>query len=49
MEIDIYDVPWKDDVVSPPVIEDGHLLMPDGPGWGVEVNEEAIRAHAPRG
>ena len=49
MEIDIDDVPWKDEVVSPPTIEDGHLVMPDGPGWGVEVNEAAIRAHPPKG
>lgn len=48
MEIDIDDVPWKDEVVSPPVIENGHLLMPDGPGWGVEVDEAAIRAHPPK-
>jgi L-alanine-DL-glutamate epimerase-like enolase superfamily enzyme len=49
MEIDIDDVPWKDDLVSvPPRIEGGHLLLPDGPGWGAELNEEAIRAHPPR-
>jgi L-alanine-DL-glutamate epimerase-like enolase superfamily enzyme len=48
MEIDIDDVPWKDEVVSPPVIESGHLVLPDGPGWGVEVNEAAIRAHPPK-
>jgi L-alanine-DL-glutamate epimerase-like enolase superfamily enzyme len=29
------------------VIEDGHLVLPTGPGWGVEVNEEVIRAHPP--
>jgi L-alanine-DL-glutamate epimerase-like enolase superfamily enzyme len=49
MEIDIDDVPWKDDVVSPPAIEAGHLVLPDLPGWGVEVNEAAIRAHPPKG
>jgi L-alanine-DL-glutamate epimerase-like enolase superfamily enzyme len=48
MEIDIDDVPWKDEVVSPPVIEAGHLVLPDAPGWGVEVNEAAIRAHPPK-
>lgn len=49
MEIDIDDVPWKDDLVSePPRIEDGHLILPTGPGWGAEVNEEAVRAHPPR-
>jgi L-alanine-DL-glutamate epimerase-like enolase superfamily enzyme len=48
MEIDIDDVPWKDEVVSPPTIEAGHLVLPAAPGWGVEVNEAAIRAHPPR-
>ncbi len=48
MEIDIDDVPWKDEVVSPPVIEAGHLVLTDAPGWGVEVNEAAIRAHPPK-
>ena len=48
MEIDIDDVPWKDDLVTnPPTIEDGHLVIPDGPGWGADVNEEAVRAHPP--
>jgi L-alanine-DL-glutamate epimerase-like enolase superfamily enzyme len=49
MEIDIDDVPWKDDLVSEaPRIEDGHLVLPTGPGWGAEVNEEAVRAHPPK-
>jgi hypothetical protein len=48
MEIDIEDVPWKDDLVSkPPVIEAGELLIPITPGWGVEINENVIRAHPP--
>lgn len=47
MEIDIDDVPWKDEVVSPPRIEAGHLVLGDGPGFGVEVNEAAIRRRAP--
>jgi galactonate dehydratase len=48
MEIDIEDVPWKDDLVDrPPVIENGELLVPTGIGWGAEVNEQVIRAHPP--
>ena len=31
-----------------PDIVDGHLQMPDRPGWGTEPNEEVIRAHPPR-
>jgi L-alanine-DL-glutamate epimerase-like enolase superfamily enzyme len=26
------------------VVERGHLLVPQAPGWGTEINEEAIRA-----
>jgi L-alanine-DL-glutamate epimerase-like enolase superfamily enzyme len=49
MEIDIDDVTWKDDIVTvPPVIEHGDLLLPTGPGWGAEVNEEFVRAHPPK-
>ncbi len=49
MEIDIDDVPWKDDLVTePPRIENGHLLLPAGPGWGADLNEAAIRAHPPK-
>ena len=49
MEIDIDDVLWKDDIVTkPPVIENGDLLLPSGPGWGADVNEEFVRAHPPK-
>ena len=49
MEIDVEDVPWKDDLVSePPKIEAGHLILPTGPGWGADVNEDAVRAHPPK-
>ena len=40
------DVPWKDDLVTkPPLIRDGMLKIPEGIGWGTELNEEAIAAH----
>jgi galactonate dehydratase len=49
MEIDIDDVKWKDDIVTvPPVIENGDFLLPSGPGWGADVNEEFVRAHPPK-
>ncbi len=49
LEIDVDDVPWKNDLVTvPPRIEKGHLLLPTGPGWGADVNEEAVRAHPPK-
>ena len=50
METDIDRLAWDDELVShPPVYENGHLVMPDRPGWGTEPNEEVIRAHPPKG
>lgn len=49
MEIDIDDVPWKDDLVTnPPVLKDGHFMLPTAPGWGTDINEEVVRAHPPK-
>jgi L-alanine-DL-glutamate epimerase-like enolase superfamily enzyme len=49
METDPDMVPWQDELVTvKPRIEQGHLLLPTGPGWGTEVNEEAVRAHPAR-
>src|SRR6266481_4615897 len=48
MEVDGGSVHWRDEVsLNVPVIENGDLLLPTGPGWGVEVNEAAVRAHPP--
>ena len=50
METDIDRLAWDDELVShPPVYENGHLVMPDRPGWGTEPNEAAIRARPPKG
>ncbi|MDP6402905.1 MAG: mandelate racemase/muconate lactonizing enzyme family protein [SAR202 cluster bacterium] len=46
MEIDIDDVPWKDDLVTdPPEIVDGYITVPTGPGWGTDLNEEEVKKH----
>lgn len=46
MEIDIDDVPWKDDLVTVrPEIKDGYMTIPIGPGLGTAINEEVARAH----
>jgi L-alanine-DL-glutamate epimerase-like enolase superfamily enzyme len=46
MEIDVDGILWRDELVDkPPVFEDGNYVLPTGPGWGVEVNEAAVRAH----
>ena len=46
MEIDIDDVPWKDDLTTHvPDITDGYMKIPTRPGWGTELNEEVAKAH----
>ena len=47
MEIDIDDVPWKDDLTGGPLeITNGELALPTAPGWGVDLDEDVARAHA---
>ena len=46
MEIDVDDVPWREEMVTDvPHIEDGYLTIPSGPGWGIEMVEDVLRAH----
>ena len=46
METDIDRIAWDHELFTHvPVIEDGHLVMPDRPGWGTEPNEDGLRAH----
>lgn len=42
------DVPWWPDLVTGidrPMIQNGHVAVPDRPGLGVDVNEEVVREH----
>jgi L-alanine-DL-glutamate epimerase-like enolase superfamily enzyme len=49
LEMDVDNVTWANDFVTrPPRVENGCLRLPDQPGWGVDVNESAVRAHALR-
>ena len=49
MEIEVDDVPWKDDLVTRvPFIEEGALVVPTEPGWGTEIDEAALREHPPK-
>ena len=48
MEMDVVQVPWTNDLITKaPTIEKGYMRLPDGPGWGADVNEEALQAHPP--
>ena len=50
METDIDRIAWDHELFDHiPEFVDGHLVMPDRPGWGIVPNEEAIRAHPPKG
>jgi L-alanine-DL-glutamate epimerase-like enolase superfamily enzyme len=50
METDIDRLAWDDELVTHvPQFENGHLVVPERPGWGTEPNEEAIRAHPAKG
>jgi galactonate dehydratase len=45
MEADIDRLPWENELFThAPEYRDGHLLIPDRPGWGTDPIEEAIRA-----
>jgi galactonate dehydratase len=39
---------WLEKIMDPPLstmIKDGYLTLPEGPGWGVELNEDEIAKH----
>jgi len=42
------DVPWWDDLVEgieKPIVNRGYITVPDKPGLGITLNEEAVKAH----
>jgi L-alanine-DL-glutamate epimerase-like enolase superfamily enzyme len=46
LELDVDDVPWRDELVTAaPAIAGGQLTIPSGPGWGADVVEDVVRAH----
>jgi L-alanine-DL-glutamate epimerase-like enolase superfamily enzyme len=47
LEIDVDDVPWREELTTAvPDVRDGQLVVPPGPGWGCDVLEDVLRAHA---
>jgi L-alanine-DL-glutamate epimerase-like enolase superfamily enzyme len=49
METDIDRIAWDHELFTHlPEFVDGHLVMPDRPGWGTEPIEAALRAHPPK-
>jgi len=48
METDIDSAPWRDELFMTEVkYVDGEMIIPTGPGWGMDVNEAAVRKFAP--
>jgi galactonate dehydratase len=46
LEYHAREVPWWDDLVQgDPLIEDGRIEIPDGPGLGIELDWDAVEAH----
>jgi L-alanine-DL-glutamate epimerase-like enolase superfamily enzyme/CMP-N-acetylneuraminic acid synthetase len=46
LEYDVDDVPWRDELATTsPEISSGELRIPSGAGWGVEIDEDVLRAH----
>jgi galactonate dehydratase len=50
LETDIDRIAWDHELfTSVPEFVDGHLVMPETPGWGLEPNEDGIGAHPAKG
>jgi len=46
LELQWGEVDWRSDVLTPPErFENGAIRVPDRPGFGVELNEQVVRAH----
>ena len=46
MEVDVDDVPWRDELFTVvPRIENGMMTVSQSAGWGVDVNEDVLKAH----
>jgi galactonate dehydratase len=40
------DAPWRDELARPPIaVVDGKVRIPEGPGLGIDLDEEVARAH----
>ena len=40
-------IEWRDDIIKNPLkVVDGRIQIPNGPGWGIELNMEAVSEYA---
>ena len=50
MEIDIDRLEWDHELFTHvPEFDNGHLILPDRPGWGTEPDEAGLAKHPPKG
>ena len=48
-ELDVDDVPWRDEIMTHPFeIENGYLVLPDRPGLGSDLVEDALLRYPAR-
>ena len=46
MEVDVDSIPWREELLTTPFsIKEGYLTLPEGPGFGSDLNEAVIRKH----
>ncbi len=47
LETMMVDVPWRREIVRSDrcVLKSGEMLIPDAPGLGIEIDEDACRSH----
>ena len=48
MENHSVDIPWWDDLVTgveKPILNKGYIRVPEGPGLGIDLNEEVVKQH----
>ncbi len=47
MECDVDSSPWRDELTTAvPELKDGYMTIPDGPGWGCDLDETSAEKHA---
>ena len=47
LEFDVDDGPWRDALAGgwAPELRDGEVVVPSGPGWGIELDEDVLGEH----
>ena len=49
MDLDVDDVPWTDELLTPPPnVEKGQLILPRTHGWGADIDEAAALRQPPK-